>query len=972
MGQHKKGCATKATTNPEAFVNEATPQKPPKDARVYKQKHDTPSGNHTIVEMNVYSGLNAPSGTVADPDAELVGCMTRSRRRKLDESSGDKQAQRDYSKKWTRLDRAALKHSQDRLNRRILEDEHGPQPKPGSVRKYASRFNRRNDETERQRYDRVMVEFGQVYERQGRLRERDAAIRVRLHDESHAAEPNRTWPPPAPRDVDGEPPKSNLGRLQTYFEALDGLPTRIETCSNCSQKSCTGGIGDGAPGTDHDGMCWFCREKPNVLNWTNGLDLDLRPDASDTEFTGTETPNAARLAFAKLLHDHGKLSPMEEAMIAPVSACFSVLKLPSGGQLGYRGNVINFPFDVGKVAAQLPRAAADCSFVVYRVRYKRRRQKSNESNTEDGDDDEPEQISKLEKVRRQAVSDYIHFFVEHHKYFRSGITSKDGQTVWVAPITINRDVLDALPDNGRPDDLIVNYIDDEVIDEDRDENADDGDGSGSETSDADDPNDLDVNGSLLGRWVRDGTGPIACALRASHPSTNAESITSFMFGIDDPQAVRPSSVKLSRLVRRVMVVSSTISEFGPQSADTAVISDVVYRELRGFVAKLGIQLDDSGAVHGQKDAREGETPADAALRELEDAIAGVGTSDSPFECPNRNEIPLSETDAPGYMTMAFPALFPFGLGSFSDARHENISFEQWTNHLHRFHDDRFNAHPRWPFFVQNTRERAIANETSANYVPNAQSAHGGFDLEALTIGELKALSKEDKFKVMLQISKFGRSLRNTPGFFTERRKELQSMCDALGDPHVFATHSFADTFCPYLAEFILKWRNIERNGRQSPFETGISDKEAKSRKWKLLEANPALAAHFFALKTELYLEHICVGILGAQAYWSRYEWQSRGSTHAHYFLWLDNAPNVTHLDEWIREEVDLNRTEPNRAEQNISNVCGVCVRVCVCVHARARACVGVCVCVAGEPGLIRQRRQRQRRPSRRRVAEAER
>ena len=32
------------------------------------------------------------------------------------------------------------------------------------------------------------------------------------------------------------------------------------------------------------------------------------------------------------------------------------------------------------------------------------------------------------------------------------------------------------------------------------------------------------------------------------------------------------------------------------------------------------------------------------------------------------------------------------------------------------------------------------------------------------------------------------------------------MIDALGDPHVFATHSFADTFCPYLSKFILAWR----------------------------------------------------------------------------------------------------------------------------------------------------------------------
>lgn len=150
------------------------------------------------------------------------------------------------------------------------------------------------------------------------------------------------------------------------------------------------------------------------------------------------------------------------------------------------------------------------------------------------------------------------------------------------------------------------------------------------------------------------------------------------------------------------------------------------------------------------------------------------------------------------------------------------------------------------------------------------------------------------------------------------------MCKVLGDPHVFATHSFADTYCPYLAEFLLKWRREswspteeERRTKQSspyaddgphsPFAPGLSPSQVKERKWALLHDNPALAAHFFALKTELYLEHICVGILGARAYWSRYEWQSRGATHAHYFLWFKETPRVGHLEAWIREELELVR-----------------------------------------------------------------
>ena len=38
-----------------------------------------------------------------------------------------------------------------------------------------------------------------------------------------------------------------------------------------------------------------------------------------------------------------------------------------------------------------------------------------------------------------------------------------------------------------------------------------------------------------------------------------------------------------------------------------------------------------------------------------------------------------------------------------------------------------------------------------------------------------------------------------------------------------------------------------------------------------------------------------------QLHGHRYEWQSRGSTHVHYFLWLRDAPDLSYLDEWVRE-----------------------------------------------------------------------
>eukprot|EP00965_Chrysotila_dentata_P257875 6213028-Pleurochrysis_carterae.AAC.1 len=56
-------------------------------------------------------------------------------------------------------------------------------------------------------------------------------------------------------------------------------------------------------------------------------------------------------------------------------------------------------------------------------------------------------------------------------------------------------------------------------------------------------------------------------------------------------------------------------------------------------------------------------------------------------------------------------------------------------------------------------------------------------------------------------------------------------------------------------------------------------------------------------RTKLFFSHIAYGILGPTAHWCRYEWQSRSSLHAHYFLWLKDARDVSFLNEWTVEKV---------------------------------------------------------------------
>lgn len=53
--------------------------------------------------------------------------------------------------------------------------------------------------------------------------------------------------------------------------------------------------------------------------------------------------------------------------------------------------------------------------------------------------------------------------------------------------------------------------------------------------------------------------------------------------------------------------------------------------------------------------------------------------------------PLSET-TPGYMAMAFPALFPDGAGDFYQPRLRKVELGEYFQHLIRFRGGRFAQH----------------------------------------------------------------------------------------------------------------------------------------------------------------------------------------------------------------------------------------------------------------------------------------
>ena len=601
----------------------------------------------------------------------------------------------------------------------------------------------------------------------------------------------------------------------------------------------------------------------------------------------------ARMAWEDLKKWKG-LSVLEEALVSRVSCIVSVVQLPGSwvdnkqySQLGYRGSVINFVNDLSTVAAQLPRAPKDTGIMVYK----------SEGVTKHG-----KAYSELLRVRRDAVKEYLEFFAEHHELYREGIVDPNNPAVQLVPkftkADIDKAVLDSLPKDGVPDDIREHILEahedcgaDEHAVADREEEKEsdlDPDAEGDETLESASKRAAvplqerelhrrPISEGLLGRWIQSGQDPLAQDLRVKllkeggiDPSSagGLEDALCAIHGVQRYESRWTNELTVERLARR-LCEAGLVGDGGAELPSLA--SNMLAEGLVAVARTINSEFEESGVAHGAA-PKENLDPEQSLHQDLRAVLNGQeGTDEAPNKLPARGTVPISEFRAKGYMALAFPTLFPFGRGDFGRivvaGNQHDLTFAQWSQHLQKYSDQRFATHRSFPYFMLNTHEREVASRQSGLFVKE-------FDRRHWTIGDLRKLSKDGKQEVMRNLSKFSATLRNTPAFFNERRKELAAMCEQLGDPHVFATTSHADTYCPYLHAFIKTWAQIEDDSPDNPdvdCTLEISSDERYTRRAKNLARYPHIVATFFHLKMKLYIEHVCKGILGANAWWMRYE-----------------------------------------------------------------------------------------------------
>ncbi|KAK3922585.1 ATP-dependent DNA helicase [Frankliniella fusca] len=241
--------------------------------------------------------------------------------------------------------------------------------------------------------------------------------------------------------------------------------------------------------------------------------------------------------------------------------------------------------------------------------------------------------------------------------------------------------------------------------------------------------------------------------------------------------------------------------------------------------------------------------------------------------PSIGSTPLNEFGSPGYITMAFTHLFPFGKADYSNRANNEISLTKYIQHLMLFYDERFAKDPRFRFFMMNSQMRWQALNVGNIYVKK-----NNFFSE-FTVLQLKEYLKSHP-ELISNIMFYSSRLRSTKAYWKSRCSELLDMVSDLGAPTIFFTLSSAD----------YHWKDLFRLfGVDNPSSISVNEKT------KLIGENPRLVSTFFKLRCEHLLHKCFFKRFDVVDYWYRVEYQHRGSCHVHGVIWIKGAPNVKNV-----------------------------------------------------------------------------
>ena len=266
----------------------------------------------------------------------------------------------------------------------------------------------------------------------------------------------------------------------------------------------------------------------------------------------------------------------------------------------------------------------------------------------------------------------------------------------------------------------------------------------------------------------------------------------------------------------------------------------------------------------------------------EDAIRSAINQKDPLEWPLITGQPINEFQTNGLASMAFPTLFPYGRADPTNkARERSISLTEGFKHLMKYADQtpdlkydwRFASHPRFSYWALNMKQRhQILSQANIYMQQNPGDAN-------LTVEELKEMvGNLDGKELMNRLQRYASKVQGSRQYWYQRYQELLALMEQKGAPTFFWTVSAADNYWPDLQRLLQQDPNVRHAVRV-----------------QAVISNPHVTDWFFTSKLQKFVEHWLYNSLDAEWHWYRYEWQARGSIHAHGCAKLRNDPGLCEL-----------------------------------------------------------------------------
>ena len=228
--------------------------------------------------------------------------------------------------------------------------------------------------------------------------------------------------------------------------------------------------------------------------------------------------------------------------------------------------------------------------------------------------------------------------------------------------------------------------------------------------------------------------------------------------------------------------------------------------------------------------------------------------------------------------LAFPWLFPGGVGDFNDYRETSISLDDWIDNLLYYYDGRFASDKIWGFYVLNYQARR-KNQTSGGFFVDGFYKDGPQNLEDLQ----EAISNGDNSWID-RITYYSQRVKGSAGYWRAKKAELYSWINyhveqKNGAPNFFITLSCAEYHWPDIARLIAD--RFECVGLESP--------DLDNAYTKIINEYTLIVQEYFQARVETWLETVGKKVFGIKHYWVRYEFApSRGQIHAHMLVITDH------------------------------------------------------------------------------------